>query len=87
MGSMEAEMVPQSPFDRRRSVIADTMQTDDSGLIWLRHPSSEVKASQDNTWEFFIASREAELSPVMFWVTFASPMMVKSLNKDMMNRW
>ena len=85
--SIEEDTVPVESAQMSISVTAAMMQTDDSGLIWLRHPSSEVKASQDNNWEFFIASREATLSPVMFRVTFASPMMVKSLNKDMMIRW
>ena len=85
--SIEEDTVPVLSAQINISVMAAMMQTDDSGLIWLKQPSNEVKVSQANSWEFFIVSLDATLSPVMFRVTFASPMMVKSLNKDMMNRW
>ena len=84
MGSMEAEMVPQSPFDRRRSVIADTMQTDDSGLTLARAASKELSPLKSTIWADFIVSLDAMFSAVIFLRTFESPMTVKSRLTDIL---
>ena len=80
--SMEDDTVPVLSALINISVIAAMMQTVDSGLIWLKQLSKATSESHARTWELFMVSLEAIFRPVMFRLTFASPMMVKSLDKD-----
>ena len=75
---MDAKMVPQSPPDSRRSVMAATMQTCDSGRTSWRAALIDLSPRKSMIWAVFMLSLEATLSPVKFRRTLPSPMMVKS---------
>ena len=79
--SMEEAMVPVSSAANSMSVMAATMQTEDSALTSVKAVSKEARLSQANTCEVFIASREAMFKPVMLRRMLASPMMV--MRRDM----
>ena len=72
---MVEKIVPQSPEATRNSVMEATMQTEDSLRTEPKAASNEARTEQSMTWEFFMDSREAMLSPVIFRRTLASPMM------------
>ena len=85
MGSIEADMVLQSPFDKRRSVIAAMMQTDDSGLTLARAASKELSPLKSMIWADFIVSLDAMFSAVIFLRTLASPITVNSRLTDILS--
>ena len=85
MGSMEAEMVPQSPFPRSRSVRAAKMQKLDSVRIWAKTWSMGVPNVKSMTWAVFMTSREETLRSVMLRRMLGSPIIVKSL-EDILKR-
>ena len=47
--SIQDDTVPVLSAQINISVMEARMQTDDSGLIWLKQPSNEVKVSQANS--------------------------------------
>ena len=60
--SMDEDTVPVLSAAMSNSVIAATMQMDDSGLTSAKALSSEDISSHGRSWEVFIVSLEAMLS-------------------------
>ena len=81
-GSIEEKMVPQSPLQRRNSVMEARMRTVLSALTAFREASRLDIRVQSMISAVFIASRDAILRPVIFRRTFASPIMVYILESD-----
>ena len=81
-GSSDEWTVPQNPLDKMNSVKVDTINTDDSARTSASAVSKVVDEMQSISWADFMASREAMLSPVILRLTLASPIMVKSLERD-----
>ena len=83
-GSMDEWRVPQKPFDKMNSVKVATMRTEVSARTSARAASKVKAVKQSMTWDDFMASREAMFNPVMLRLTLLSPMMVKSLESDIL---
>ena len=66
------------------SVKVATMRTEVSARTSARAASKVEAVKQSMTWDDFMASREAMFNPVMLRLTLLSPMMVKSLESDIL---
>ena len=85
-GSIEEKMVPQSPLQRRNSVMEARMRTVLSALTAFNEASRFDIKVQSMISADFMTSREAIFKAVILRRTFASPMMEYSLDIDMVAR-